>query len=225
LRVAGVDGFRGRWVIAVVDSGRVTWDLADGVREVLDATEDCAAVAVDVPMGLDDALPRACDRQAKKLLGRAGAAVFPAPLRPYLYAGSHAEAVRIAHDKGFPGPSIQLWNITPGIRDWDEVLAADPSLQDRIVEAHPEVSFRHLRGGSFARKVTARGVGDRLAALRPWVDAATALQTVPDGPGPDDALDALACAWSARRWAAESAVTLPPDPPSDSRGLLMRIVA
>jgi predicted RNase H-like nuclease len=222
-RVAGVDGFRGRWVIAVVDSGRVEWHLAGSAQEVLDLTEDCAAVAVDVPMGLDDAQPRACDIQARKLLAKAASSVFPAPLRPFLHADTYAEAVRIAREAGLPAPSIQLWNITPGIRDWDEVLT--PALQGRVVESHPEVSFRHMRPGPYARKVTARGVGERLDALRPFTDAVAGLAHVPDGPAPDDALDALACAWSARRVATRTAVTLGGDQLTDSRGLRMRIVA
>ncbi|HEY0487684.1 MAG TPA: DUF429 domain-containing protein [Mycobacteriales bacterium] len=220
LRVAGVDGFRGRWVIAVVDGRRVAWRLADTAAEVLDATADCAAVGVDVPMGLDDRAARACDRLARRI---AGSSVFPAPLRPYLHAATHTEAVRIARDAGLPAPSIQVWNITPGIRDWDAVLS--PGLQRRVAETHPEVSFRHLRPGPYARKVTARGLAERLTALRPFVDGVAALRTVPDGPRPDDALDALACAWSARRFALGGAVTLPPDQPSDPRGLRMRIVA
>jgi predicted RNase H-like nuclease len=220
MRVAGVDGFRGRWVIATVDGGQVRWTLADSAAAVLDATADCAAVAVDVPMGLDDRDPRECDRAARRI---AGPSVFPAPLRPFLHAATHADAVRIARAAGLPAPSVQLWNITPGIRDWDAVLT--PRLQERVVESHPEVSFRHLRPGAYARKVTARGAGERLAALRPFVDAVTALAAVPDGPRQDDALDALACAWSARRFATGTAVTLPPDQPSDSRGLRMRIVA
>jgi predicted RNase H-like nuclease len=47
---------------------------------------------------------------------------------------------------------------------------------------------------------------------------------VPDGPGLDDALDALACAWTAQRWAAGIARTLPDEPPRDNRGLPVRIV-
>jgi predicted RNase H-like nuclease len=56
------------------------------------------------------------------------------------------------------------------------------------------------------------------------VDGAEALRTVPDGPGLDDALDALACAWTAQRWAAGIARTLPDEPPRDNRGLSVRIV-
>jgi predicted RNase H-like nuclease len=228
LRVAGVDGWRGRWVIATVEpaTGAVRWDDAADAAEVVKRTADCAAVAVDVPMGLSSGPQgRKCDTEAKKLLGRAASAVFPAPLRPTLDAATHAEAVRIAHELGGGAPSIQAWNITPGIRQWDDVLTADLDHQRRIVESHPEVSFRYLDRDIDSRKRTARGVAQRMAALRSWADLDTALATVPDGPAIDDALDALACAWSAWRFSDGVADTLPVVPPADERGLLMRIVA
>ena len=232
--VAGVDGWRGKWVIATRTEGcgGVRWAIAGSAAEVVELTRRCAAVAVDVPMGLSAGpAGRACDALARKLLPGAASSVFPAPLRPTLTGTTHADAVRLAREIGGGAPSIQAWNITPGIRDWDDVLAAEPALQRRIVEAHPEVSVRALRRNDalgpderWARKSTARGAGQRIAALRPFVDAAEALRTVPDGPGLDDALDALACAWTAQRWAAGIARTLPDEPPRDNRGLSVRIV-
>jgi predicted RNase H-like nuclease len=228
LRVAGVDGWRGRWVIAGVEAttGRVEWALANDAAEVVERTADCAAVAVDVPMGLSQGPGgRECDALARKALPGAASSVFPAPLRPTLDATTHAEAVKIAHALGGGAPSIQAWNITPGIRQWDDVLGANLEVQRRIVESHPEVSFRRLGGAArWARKSTAHGVAQRVSVLRPWVDAMAALGTVPDGPGIDDALDALVCAWSAWRYAVGRADTLPLSPPADARGLLMRIV-
>jgi predicted RNase H-like nuclease len=223
--VAGVDGWRGRWLVATIGAG-VEWALADSAAEVVELTRECAAVAVDVPMGLSDGpAGRACDALAKKLLPGAASSVFPAPLRPTLAAATHADAVRLARAVHGGAPSIQAWSITPGIRDWDDVLAACPELQRRVVEAHPEVSFRALLPAErWARKSTARGAGQRIAALGPWVDAAAALATVPAGPALDDALDALACTWTAHRWAAGTARTLPDEPPSDARGLAVRIV-
>jgi predicted RNase H-like nuclease len=113
-----------------------------------------------------------------------------------------------------------------GIRDWDAVLTAGPELNDRIVECHPEVAFRAMAPDvSFARKVTGLGVAQRLDALAPWVDAVGALRSLrPDGPPVADALDALACAWTASRRAAGTAVSLPADPPRDQVGQPMRIV-
>jgi predicted RNase H-like nuclease len=225
VRIAGVDGWRGGWVVALVGD-HVEWAVARSAAAVVELTADCAAVAVDVPIGLADGPGgRVCDTLAKKLLGAAHSSVFPAPLRMTLHADSHADAVKIARAAGLPAMSIQAWNLVPGIRDWDDVLAAVPRRNDRIVETHPEVSFRALAPDRpVARKVTGLGVVQRLDALAPWVDAVGALRQLPDGPPVADALDALACAWTASRWATGAAVSLPGEPPRDDRGLPMRIL-
>jgi predicted RNase H-like nuclease len=69
----------------------------------------------------------------------------------------------------------------------------------RVLECHPEVTFAALGGMVLPRKTTTAGVGRRIAALRGWVDAAAALGDVPDGVPVVDALDALACLWTAER--------------------------
>lgn len=225
VRAAGVDGWRGRWVVATVGE-HVKWAVARSAAEVVELTAECSAVAVDVPIGLADGPGgRACDVLARQRLGAARASVFPAPHRRTLHADSHAEAVAIARAAELPAMSIQAWSLVPGIRDWDEVLTHRPELNDRVVECHPEVSFRAMApAAEFARKVTGLGVGQRLAALAPWIGAAGALRRLEAGPPVADALDALACAWTARRWAAGEAVSLPTEPPRDACELPMRIV-
>ena len=70
-----------------------------------------------------------------------------------------------------------------------------------VVEVHPEVSLRTLAPDvGFAPKKTARGAGQRIAALGRWIDVAAALGDLPAGARLDDVLDALAAAWSAQRW-------------------------
>ena len=96
--------------------------------------------------------------------------------------------------------SLQTWGIVPKIRDW---AAATPG--PHVVEAHPELSFRAMAPEcGFAGKKTTRGAAHRLAALGRWLGPAAvpdALAGVPDGVPLADALDALACAWSAARFA------------------------
>ena len=95
-------------------------------------------------------------------------------------------------------------------------MADDP----RLVEVHPELSFAELAGtGPLARRRHAAGRAARLALLRGWLPGAAT--TCRRG---DDGLDALAAAWSARRWLAGRARTLPEHPPYDERGRPMRIV-
>ena len=93
--------------------------------------------------------------------------------------------------------SLQTFHITPKIAEWDAV-----ALTDRVVEVHPELALRAMAPEvDFAPKKSARGAGQRIAALARWVDPAAALGDLPAGARLDDVLDALAVAWSAARWA------------------------
>jgi predicted RNase H-like nuclease len=120
--------------------------------------------------------------------------------------------------------SLQTFHIGPKIRDWDALDV----LPDGVVEVHPEVSLRALAPDlAFAPKKTARGAGQRIAALSRWLDPAAALGDLPGGARLDDVLDALAAAWSAQRWACGTAEVLGPgldDPQLDDRGRAMRVV-
>jgi predicted RNase H-like nuclease len=224
--VGGADGWPGGWVIAVVESDRtVSWRLATDAAALLAATADCAAVGIDVPIGLTESGVREADRAARRALrsarGRASS-VFNAPIRAMLAVTSHAQACELGRQRHGTAISAQTWHITTRIADVDRTVR--PADKDRILEVHPEVSFATMAGRPLDSKRTARGAGQRLAALSDFVDAVGSLTMVPDGPRLDDALDALACAWTARRWVAGRAEVLPPDPPTDSTGLLMRIV-
>lgn len=236
--VAGVDGRRGGWAVALAAvhpatgrARRVTWHAvpgqdAAGVRAVLAlaAAAGAVAVGVDSPVGLPADGWRPCDLEAKRLLGTAAARVFLAPPRAVLAAPTYAEARSVARDLlGGRSVSAQTYGIRRVVLALDEVLRADPAAA--VVEVHPELSFMALAGRPWRdplpSKKTAPGRAARLAALRGWLTpaAAGALDTVPDG---DDHLDALACAWSAWRLHRGEALVLGGG--TDRCGLPMRIV-
>jgi predicted RNase H-like nuclease len=149
-----------------------------------------------------------------------------------LAATSYEQACALSARAAGRRLSVQTWNIVDRIRALDAVLT--PDLQRRVVEVHPEVSFAALTGAPLAApKKVAAGRAAREAALAGWfaelgipVTAVTAPRGTPGRP--DDRLDALACAWSALRWARGIADVLPGgrlgDPPRDSRGLRCEIV-
>ena len=219
LAVAGVDGVPGGWVVARLDGGGVAWSVVDSAAAVLEATAGCAAVGVDIPLGLPSGTARrACDVACAHRLGAARASVFPAPPREVLAAGSFDEACAVARRLTGRAISLQTFHIGPKILDWDAV-----ALTDRVVEVHPEVSFRAMAPGvDFVNKKWVRGAGQRIAALGRWVDVATALGDLPAGARLDDVLDALAAAWSAQRWACGTAEVLGAE--NDDRGRPMRVV-
>jgi predicted RNase H-like nuclease len=218
----GVDGCRGGWVAAVLDGPSVTWDRTDDVRALLGADAD--VVAIDIPIGLPDHGVRACDVQARRLLGRRGASVFAAPVRAVLGCSSYAEAREVLRDRGGPSMSAQAFGLVRAVAAVDAALT--PADEGRVVEAHPEVAFSVMsRGRALDAKKTARGAAQRLSLLGAvGPDPLAAIADAPDAVPLDDAVDALACAWAAWRWATRAAAVLG-DGQRDARGLVMRIVA
>lgn len=200
----------------------VGWSLCGDAAEVLERTAGCAAVGVDVPIGLPDSGDRACDRAARDRLGAARSSVFPAPVRAVLGAADHRGASEISAAVHGKRISVQAWGLVPKIAQWDAQPWSEGHLAQRIVEVHPEVSFRAMAPEvAFAGKKSARGAVQRLAALARWRAGLT--DGLPDDAPLDDALDALACAWSAVRWARGRAEVLG-NGERDGAGRPMRIV-
>jgi predicted RNase H-like nuclease len=227
--IAGVDGRRGGWAVALVTLRArrpvVGWHVvpgqdAAGFRSVLSIAGGADAVGVDCPIGLPEHEWRACDLLAKRRLGRGSARVFLTPPRPVLAASTYPQARLVARDLlGGRGVSAQSYGLRRVVLAVDDVLRA--GVPADVVEVHPELSFMALAarapGDPLPSKKTAVGRSARLAALGRWLPDAAA--EAPDG---DDGLDALAAAWSAWRHATGVAEVLGGD--HDEHGLPMRIV-
>ena len=220
MRVLGVDGCPGGWVAALVDGPTVTW-YAGSLARLLELDAD--VVAVDIPMGMPaGGERRACDLAAAARLGSQRSSVFPCPPRAVLAARSHAEASELSRAAGSVGVSIQTWNIVPKVREADGLR--DP----RLLEVHPEVSFRALATGAdigdagLAGKKSPAGRAARLTLLQRWLPAADVPEPRPGRAAPDDCLDALVCAWTGQRWLLGQAEVLGGE--LDATGQVMRIV-
>jgi predicted RNase H-like nuclease len=238
--VAGVDGRRGGWALAVarVDArGRlagVRWltvrgQDAEGVSEVLRTAAEAGAeaVGVDAPIGLPADTWRPCDLLAKRRLGRASPRVFLAPPRAVLAAPTYGDARAVARELlGGRSVSAQTYGLRRVVLALDDALRRPlPGLEGvagTVVEVHPELSFMAMTGrvprDPLPSKGTPIGRTLREQALGGWARPGLRLDP-PDGA---DHLDALAAAWSASRWAAGSAEVLGGDP--DEAGLPMRMV-
>lgn len=205
-------------MVARVAGGRVAWSVEPDAAAVLAVTQGCAAVGVDIPLGLTAVGRRACDDACARRLGRARSSVFPAPPRAVLGARDYVEACAIAQRVTGRKISLQTFHILPKIAEWDAL-----ERPAHVAEVHPELAFRGLAPDTeFATKKTARGAGQRIAALTRWLDPAAALGDLPAGARLDDVLDALAAAWSADRWARGEAEVLGPE--RDDRGRPMGVV-
>ena len=80
--IAGADGCPIGWVVAFARPvGEVHVRIVPDFADVLAAPEAPIIVAVDMPIGLLDEGTRACEIDARRLLGRSAGTVFPMPPR------------------------------------------------------------------------------------------------------------------------------------------------
>jgi predicted RNase H-like nuclease len=225
-----VDGCPAGWIAVRVDLGAGGWSahVYGSFADLLAAGPDAAAIGVDIPIGLAETGPRACDRAARARLGPRRSSVFNPPTRRLLVTIADATTYRAANALAWRalghGIGVQAYNIFAKIREADAAIV--PELQARVREVHPELCFAAMRGRPCAHpKKSPAGAAERLDALSascPWLGGQP--PRPPRGAGRDDLLDALAAAWTAERIAAGSAEVLPPEPELDRRGLRMEMV-
>jgi predicted RNase H-like nuclease len=216
--VLGVDWSKQGWV-AVALSGRdepqvsVWRDLA----ELLSRRPDAICIAVDMPIGLPE-VRRKADELAREYVGARRNSVFITPPKKVLKAPSYLEANLIASNaEGGKKISQQAWALRVNIAVVEKLAATD----QRIIEVHPEVSFRCMLGGEVPHpKNSWNGQALRREAL------AKEGIVLPDQLGDAgkvpvaDVLDAAAAAWSARRYAAGEAYSLPPNARNGAREVI-----
>lgn len=238
-RLIGVDGCRGGWALAVADPAlrRLEFALEPRIEAVVRLAEQGEAlVAVDMPIGLPERGPRACDMAARALLGRPRASsVFPAPPRGVLEAITremgYAEACAASRRLGGKALPWQLFALLGKLCELDALMT--PALQRVVREAHPEVVFAVLSGaghGLAHPKRTPDGERERLALLRcllpPFDPAQERARLGASRVARHDLVDAAACLVAASHVAAGRELVLPSGTvPRDSRGLRMEIVA
>ena len=238
--LAGIDGCPAGWVVAFVrsDLQEARVRLLPRFADLPAALEAPAIIAIDIPIGLPERAGyggRAAENAVRPLLGARQSSVFSVPSRSAVAARDYREACRIALLTSEPPRKVskQLFMLAPKIREVDAVLRADTALAQRVFEVHPEVAFWRLNGGaalSEPKKVKSRPYEPGLA-LRRKLLVSTGLPpsavaaSPPKGAGPDDLIDALACAAVARRIHAGVARPFPEPPERDAFGLPMAIWA
>jgi predicted RNase H-like nuclease len=196
----GIDGAKGGWAaVALADDGVLGARLVPELSAVLAAWPEADAYAVDMPIGLPERGRRRADDEAQRFVGPRRASVFFAPPRAALLV-PYAEALRVA-----PGLSRQAYALGAKILEAEPLAARDP----RVVEVHPECSFRALAGEPLEHpKTTWAGFRMRVRLLE------SAGVVVPELAGLPilDTVDAAAAAWSGLRVARGEAATLPAVP-------------
>ncbi len=203
--VAGVDGYRKGWVAVALDpSGDVQVSTHPSFSEVL--SSQARVIAVDIPIDPPGLGVRATDAGARAFVGGSRASsVFPTPPRAALEARTFAEANEIARTITGKGISQQAFALGKKILEVHTLAEVD----ERVIEMHPEVSFRELAGEPVLEsKHTAAGLAKRRELL---AAAGIALPGAVPGVPEADLLDAAAGAWTASRYATGNADPLPSD--------------
>src|SRR5829696_8333873 len=192
--VAGIDGYRKGWVAVALDpSGDVQVSTHATFSEVL--SSQARMIAVDIPI------------DPPGLGGSRASSVFPTPPRAALEAWTFAEANELARTITGKGISQQAFALARKILEVHALAEVD----ERVIEMHPEVSFRALAGEPVLEsKHTGAGLGRRRELL---AAAGIALPGAVPGVPEADLLDAAAGAWTAARYAAGRAEPFPPDHP------------
>ena len=212
-KAIGLDGCQGGWICAIViPDGTVTVEFHATVAQVLSIHPEATAVAVDMPIGLCAGGKREADEAARLALGGgpvnhyAASRVFNAPPTGVLDSTSYAQA-RLQ----VPGLAAQTWALIPKIKEVAAIVDAHRDVDIR--ETHPEVTFRFLEGRALPGKKTWNGLMRRVEILTRkcglHIDTNLAKAGTFD---PDDVVDAVACAWAARRIAHGWACSLPVQP-------------
>lgn len=239
--LAGVDGCRGGWIVvlrAVESDTPPRARLCARFADVLTLEESPRIIAVDMPIGLADTTSRGgriCEREARKHLAGRQSSVFSVPARAAVMETDYSRACAIAAKKSDPPRKVskQCFGLFPKIREIDDLMT--PTLQDRVFECHPELSFWALNGGcamSLPKKIRNRPNPDGLAERRTLLsqhgfdDAFLNQKTWPvSRVGADDLLDACVLACTAERILKGTSIRLPDPPPLDAKGLRIEINA
>ena len=246
-KFVGVDWAKGGWFSIAYDANG-NWETHHGsFAEIVERYRKAVLILVDSPIGLPDEFGwRLCDGEARMHLGQRKKSVFPVPSRGIVKLAQQArpsgytafmrvlaEVNRSRSGAEIPKPT---WNIAPMIAEVDDVLSAlEPDMRGRVREVHPELCFWALndqRPMEYWKK-NDQGLGrrERINVLehdgvepRTREILAAVQKEYGTKAAPDDILDALAAAVTARLGYPDQLATLPDDPPTDDCGLPMEMV-
>ncbi len=232
-RTTGIDGCRAGWLAVTLDAGRESWTLLSTSDELEKHLREFDCTFIDIPIGLsEDEHVRMCDFLLRRVLGpEYASSVFSPPVRSAFLTTDYKAACDINEAKTGKRITKQAWNITPKIRQVDDILAGNPELIRTVFESHPELLFKKLnrQREKPARKKTDEGIRARKELLaradkRSGVLFDEMRESLQKSEAKDDdLLDAIVLALMAAQTPFRPIRTLPMPPQTDSRGIPMAI--
>jgi predicted RNase H-like nuclease len=214
---AGIDWHKRGWVAVVLGRSSSPCVLVGAdLRALIDRLDDAHRIGIDMPIGVPD-VERAADSLARRYVGCRRNSVFMTPPRKALAASSYPEANVIAPTISGKKISQQAWALRKNIAVVEGVVAGN----SRVIEVHPEVSFRAMAGEELTySKATWNGQNLRRRLLeREGISLPDRLDEGGDVPAAD-VLDAAAAAWSALRCATGDAGSFPPGAAAGQREVI-----
>lgn len=221
---AGLDGCNKGWMSCVEVEGNISFQWFSSLREFVDAHPSISLIGIDMVIGLPTKAVkggRPSEKMARSLLKKQGSSVFSAPCRKAVYATSYQDALQQsrASSPDRVGLSIQTYNIFPLIRDVDTYLQTDSTMQSKIFEVHPELSFWQMNQQQpVGSKHSKEGFALRMQLLKQenLLPTKTVRLT-------KDHVDSAACLWSVKRIGKGTANRVPKELIQDAVGLPMQI--
>lgn len=232
MKTAGIDGCKAGWILISFDRDSSGYEILRTDRELEDVFSEYDRIFIDIPIGLnDEEYSRECDELLRKKLGSEYASsVFSPPIRPALHAPTYVEANMQSYEYTGKKLSLQAWHITPKVRVVDELLRKEKSLQEKVLESHPELLFMNLNGGMiYQKKNTKKGLKHRLDLVDTREKAASDFfreikeEFRRNEVEEDDIVDAMALAFAAKKSEEGEIKTLPENAAEDSKGLKMAV--
>ena len=233
----GIDGCRNGWIAAVLDYGNLRIERYETILDIMREFPTADAYLIDMAIGLPESIEEAKkrpDKTARKELGKHGSTVFPIPCRQAIMVDPNdpqavvkmRELNRSVLEKSL---SAQTINIIPKIRELDEFLDEHREYKNVLCESHPELCFTRLNGRALMmKKKTVEGLEERRRILEKYLK-----NGMMDGIQvrvkelncmPDDIMDAVCLAVSAALKAHGMYETIPEEPETDTRGLVMQMI-
>lgn len=223
--LAGVDGCKGGWVVALGQVNGVTEKpfFIRSIGDIFNGKSAPSLVAIDVPIGLPTHSPvggRKPEPELRKLLRGKESSVFRVPCRAAIHAGLDASgkadrrkydaAKKIAQNNSEDGKAfpLQSFYIFDKINEVDAYLRLKGRAKaKKFYETHPELAFYYMNECApvLASKKSKEGFRHRRRLLLREGIAPDVIDNWPKEAKRDDAVDALACLVTARCLAKNAA--------------------
>jgi predicted RNase H-like nuclease len=228
----GIDGTKGGWIAACLESGVIDIKMFATIDELCAEYSYSDSIIIDIPIGLpENSRDIRPDSELRKRLRCKASSVFSTPCRQAIYAEDKQTAKEKNSEILGKSLSEQSLAIKSKIKEVDEFLQKNKAWKNRLVESHPEYAFMIMNEGLpiYESKKTKEGFDIRLSLLRQHIqNIDQLLDNIKLQSGMkkrfDDIIDAICLAVMGHLGKTNKFLYIPDKPTEDKTGLMMQIV-